>query len=200
MSATEQQDTDGRRRRTERSKTAIAQAVMDLVREAGIEPTADAVAERAQVSRRSVFRLFEQMDDLYAEVIVLAHAQVQSRLDTALLAKLPLSDRLAGCIERLSAIYEEVLPMRRLAERLRAQHPIIDQRLRQDTRDLARYLTALFRNELAKHDRPARETAFSALELSVSWQAWDTLRNAQGLSAKKARAVLQTTMSALLAP
>lgn len=199
MSAIEQQDTDGRRRRTERSKTAIAKAVMELVRETGVEPTADAVAERAQVSRRSVFRLFEQMDDLYVEVIVLAHAEVQSRLDTARLAKLALRERVAGCIERLADIYEDVLPMRRLAERLRAQHPVIDRRLRQDTSDLARYLTALFRTELAKHDRAARETIFSALELTVSWQAWDTLRTAQGLSAKKARAVLQATMFSLLA-
>jgi AcrR family transcriptional regulator len=192
------EEPDGRRRRTERSKTAIAKALMEALRETGQPPTAEDIAVRAKVSRRSVFRLFEQMDDLYAEVIELIQAEVRARLDGPGLPGLPLPERITGFIGRLTALYEDVTPMRRHAERLRGKYPIIDARLLQDNKDLARYIEVLFgKNVKAKH-RAELTSIVSALELALSWQAWDTLRTTQGLSAGKAREVIRRIVSALI--
>ena len=191
------EDLDGRRRRTERSKTAIAKAVLDMVLETGEPPTAEAIAGRANVSRRSVFRLFEQMDDLYAEVIELTQAKALARLEAPGLAGLPLDQRVTGFVERLTTLYEDIAPMRRLAERLRSRHSVIDARLCQDARDLARYGNALFRSEL-KGEGAERDATSQALALALSWQAWEALRATQGLSVKKSREVVQKILTALL--
>lgn len=189
---------DGRRLRTERSRTAIAKAVMDIVRETGMSPTADDVAARANVSRRSVFRLFEQMDDLYAEVIVLTQAEARARLEAPGLLEAPVAERIKVFVERLTSLYEDVAPMRRLAERLRVQHAIIDNRLRQDTRDVSLYIKLIFGRELAGKTRAELETTLGAIELALSWHAWDALRSAQNLSVKKAREVIRTIVGASL--
>ena len=52
----EQPKTDGRVRRSERSRQKIIDAFMALVREGHFDPSAQAVAEKARDGLRSVFR------------------------------------------------------------------------------------------------------------------------------------------------
>ena len=59
---------DGRLRRSERSRELIADALYELLAEGDIEPSAQKVADRAGVGIRTVFRLFSDMDALYATV------------------------------------------------------------------------------------------------------------------------------------
>ena len=63
--------TDGRVARGQRTRRNVAEAMMDLLREGDPEPTAKAVAERAEVSLRLVFHHFAEMDDLYHYVAAL---------------------------------------------------------------------------------------------------------------------------------
>ena len=56
---------DGRTRRSERSREAIAAALYELVGEGNPEPTAQQVADRAGVGIRSVFRHFADIEALY---------------------------------------------------------------------------------------------------------------------------------------
>ena len=59
---------DGRVRRSQRSGQAIVEALMELVGEGVLEPTAQQVAERAHVGIRTVFRRFSDMESLFAEM------------------------------------------------------------------------------------------------------------------------------------
>ncbi len=52
---------DGRRRRSERSREAIVQSILDLVGEQVLEPTAQQIAGRAGVDITTVFRHFSDM-------------------------------------------------------------------------------------------------------------------------------------------
>jgi AcrR family transcriptional regulator len=56
---------DGRRLRSEASRLRIVEAMIALVSEGLTMPPAEAVAARAGVGLRTVFRLFEDMDGLY---------------------------------------------------------------------------------------------------------------------------------------
>ena len=60
--------TDGRLLRSERSRELIADALYELLQEGDIEPSAQKIADRAGVGIRTVFRLFSDMDALYATV------------------------------------------------------------------------------------------------------------------------------------
>src|SRR5262245_26963929 len=59
---------DGRTQRAERSRVAIVRALFELIGEGNPQPTAQQVAERAEVGLRSVFRHFADMETLYAEL------------------------------------------------------------------------------------------------------------------------------------
>ena len=59
---------DGRVRRSQRSGQAIVEALMALIGDGIIEPTAQQVAGRANVGIRTVFRRFSDMESLFAEL------------------------------------------------------------------------------------------------------------------------------------
>ena len=69
-------EVDGRRQRSNASRRKIAQAMLELLREGEPDPSADLVAERAGVGRRTVFRLFSDMEGVFREM----HAIMTSRL------------------------------------------------------------------------------------------------------------------------
>ncbi|MEO8374286.1 MAG: hypothetical protein ABI471_03615, partial [Sphingomonas bacterium] len=54
--------TDGRRRRSETSRDKIVEAMLAIVAEGQITPSAEQVALRAEVGLRSVFRHFKDME------------------------------------------------------------------------------------------------------------------------------------------
>src|SRR5579871_2207866 len=57
---------DGRRARGERARTVVVDAILDLLQEGDLKPTAERVAERAGVSLRLVFHHFADLESLYA--------------------------------------------------------------------------------------------------------------------------------------
>jgi AcrR family transcriptional regulator len=56
------QEADGRRHRSQKSQASIVNAMLALVAEGNLEPSADQIADIAKVGRRSVFRHFKDMD------------------------------------------------------------------------------------------------------------------------------------------
>ena len=59
---------DGRKRRSERSREQIIEAMFELVAQGELDPGAARIAEVANVSLRTVFRHFEEVDGLYQEM------------------------------------------------------------------------------------------------------------------------------------
>ena len=59
---------DGRTARSQRTRSAIVAACIELVEEGDLRPTAPRVAERAGVSVRSVFQHFDDLEGLFAAV------------------------------------------------------------------------------------------------------------------------------------
>ena len=57
---------DGRRARRHRSRDLAVDALLDLLNEGVVRPTAQQVAERSGVSLRSIFRIFDDVESLNA--------------------------------------------------------------------------------------------------------------------------------------
>ena len=62
------QEADGRKHRSQKSQARIVNAMLELVAQGNLEPSADEIADIAKVGRRSVFRHFSDMDTLYREM------------------------------------------------------------------------------------------------------------------------------------
>ncbi len=69
--------TDGRRERGNRNKAAVVAALLDLYAQGEIQPPAARIAEIAKVSERSVFRYFDDMEDLSAFAVELQWSRVK---------------------------------------------------------------------------------------------------------------------------
>ena len=102
---------DGRRQRSERSRTQIVDALFALIREGDMNPSAARVAERAAVGQRTVFRLFEDMDSLFGEMA----EQIQAEIMPIVLAPYTATDwkdRLGEMVRRRADVYERIFPVR----------------------------------------------------------------------------------------
>ncbi len=55
---------DGRTLRRSRNRNAVITALLQMIREGNLQPGAAQIAERAGVSHRSIFRYFDDLDDL----------------------------------------------------------------------------------------------------------------------------------------
>ena len=183
---------DGRIQRSERSREAIVQALLDLIGEGTLAPTAQRVAERAAVGVRTVFRHFSDMETLYAAM----DERLVEQVDPLFVKEKqtgPISKRVDALIERRAEIFELIEPYRRAQEIQRWHSPFLQERhdiaIKTLRLDLGRWLPEIsdMDNEIAL-----------ALDLTLSFESWIRLRSDQGLGARRARNVLQRIVNALL--
>jgi len=184
--------TDGRVRRSERSRAAIVHALFELIGEGVTAPTADEVAERASIGIRTVFRQFNDMDTLYGALDVL----LNERYGPVFLAPVPegpVDERISEFVVRRTKAYEGLAPYKRAANIKRARSEFLQERHEALVRNLGKDLHRWF-PELKNMDAPT----VHALELVTSFEAWDRLRIDQRLGKQRAAEAMKQAMSALL--
>jgi AcrR family transcriptional regulator len=185
-------ETDGRRRRSLDSRARIVAAMLALIRGGEVTPSAEAVAEEAGVGLRTVFRHFADMESLFREMSRVMEAELRELADQPF-ASGDWRGRVLELIERRSGAFETIAPLRRAADALRARL----EGLQADHSRLTRALRDILRR-VVPDEAAADTTLFEALDLLLSFEAWDRLRRDQGLSADAARAALQRAVRALI--
>ena len=189
---------DGRLARSARTRHGVVDALLDLLGEGDLRPTAARIAERAGVSLRLVFHHFDDLEAIYSEL-----ADRQAERVKPLTVPIPVTLQLPLRIEKFSAqrgrLLETLSPVRRAAVLMEPFRPALAKRLKH-ARDLTRAAAiAAFAPELSKLDAIERRATIAALDVATSWVAWEQMRRHQGLSETDARGVMATTIRALLA-
>ncbi|HEX6476807.1 MAG TPA: TetR/AcrR family transcriptional regulator [Acidimicrobiales bacterium] len=188
---------DGRAQRSARSREAVVDAMLDLLEEGALRPGAAEIAARAGVSVRTVFRHFEDLEQLFAT----ATEHQAMRIGPLLLSAPPdgsRAERVAALVSHRADLYERIGPVRRAALRHEPFHEAVREGLAQARRLLRRHLLATLDAELQRLNGADRAAIVAALETATSFAAWDNLRVDQRLSVPQARAALTTTVTALL--
>jgi AcrR family transcriptional regulator len=175
---------DGRRLRSQNSRNAIVAAMLELVAEGRITPSAEEVASRAGVGLRTVFRHFTDMESLYAAMT----GRLAEHYEMWLIPfdSTEWQGQLVEAIERRTATYERLLPFKRAGDAHRHMSPAIQA-------EHARML-GMMRQRL--HSFLPREITddgvrFETIDLMLSFEAWQRLRDEQGLSIDVARRIVQ---------
>jgi AcrR family transcriptional regulator len=165
--------------------------MMALVEEGQITPVAEQVADRAQVGLRSVFRHFNDMDTLFAEMAVRVARNYQSAL--APFVSTDWRGQLFEAIERRVGIYELMLPYKCAADAHRHTSKVIQN----NHAATAQLLRARLRSVLppALQDDPI---AFETLDFLLSVDSWQRLRLEQNLSKEIARQIVEAQVSLLI--
>jgi AcrR family transcriptional regulator len=184
---------DGRLLRSERSRELIADALYELLREGDVEPSAQKVADRAGVGIRTVFRLFSDMDALYATV----NARLEFEVAPMLRDDPPEGTLLLGRAESLvaerAALFERVGVYMRFTNRNRDRSAY----LASNYRKLAGRLRERLLGWLPEL-RDAQPALVEALDQATSFEAWDRLRGDQRLSRPRAQAAMTYATQALV--
>lgn len=184
--------TDGRRQRSADSKQRIVAAMLELVREGKIAPTAEEVAQRADVGLRTVFRRFKDMGSLYAEMAVAISAEVEP-----IIGEPPRFDEwsrnFAELIDRRLKVYEVIAPYRVAADVHKFQSNILLSHHLQIVQAEREKLTSVLPDAL-RND----EILLEALEAVLSFDMWNQLRKDQHLGPDQAGAVIFRILSRLL--
>lgn len=184
---------DGRTARAARNRQAVIDAVLGLMDDGVLQPTAKAVAERAGVATRSVFHYFADVESLYRDA-----AETQARRHwTVLLDPVTgdLSERIRTLVTLRSTLFERIAGTRRAAMLLEHQSPAIAAQLDKSRAALRTHLRTHL-PELERLDNAAREAACAA----ASWENWDVLRRHQALPTDVARSAVRSTLDSLLSP
>lgn len=192
MSTSTDLPTDGRIQRSERSRLAIVQAMLELIGEGSLSPTAQQVAERADVGVRTVFRHFSDMETLFAAM----NNQITAKVNSLFVDEVqtgPYSDRVEALIQSRMAIFGTLGPYVRSSTLQRWRSAFLqtehERTIRVMRRDLRRWLPEI---------ESAPTEVADALEMILSFEAWNRLRVDQRLSQRRASLVLHRSILDLM--
>jgi AcrR family transcriptional regulator len=183
---------DGRRRRSQDSRARIVQAMLDLVREGEISPSAELVATRADVGLRTVFRHFKDLESLYLEMSAVIEGELMSLVHTPFKGA-TWRERVLELVERRGWAYERIGPFKRASEVLRHSSPT----LVADNTKMVEVSREILRRQLPVEIAKDR-VLFEGIDMLLSFDVWNRLRRDQALSPKRATEVLQGMIGRLL--
>lgn len=191
---------DGRQGRTLRSRRAICDACLDLVEEGALQPSADEVAKRAGVSRRSIFNHFADLAELYDAVMEVGLERV-----APMVAELPKSGPLRERVDRLIEIrakfLEAAAPVTRALTAQSMAPATSEQALRVSRKALRLHIQLLdeiFASELEDLPTTTRREVVEAIGAATAPLTWEHLRHGRGLSAVRASAAMRRSVVAVL--
>lgn len=192
-------DLDGRRARSARSRDAAADAILELLEEGRTDlPSAAEVAERSGLSERSVFRLFDDLESLYAAAV----QRQRERHGAAFVFESTdgdLESRIGALVSHRVRLHEEIRTVRPFAERLRHTSESVGSTLAALDGEQRRQLRRQFAPELEPLDRNDRDEVLDALLVATGWSTWDALRHQHGRSRERATRTVRRLVRALLA-
>ena len=184
---------DGRRLRAERSRKCIVDALITLIRNCEILPSAERVSEEANVGLRTVFRHFEDMDSLYQEVGEHIEAQITPIIDQPYKAT-EWRGKVREMIERRAEVFEWIMPFKVQSNARLLQSDFLQEKHRCAVEsDMAR-LCGIIPDSVRKD-----EILFSALSAAISFDVWHRLRKDQHKTPEEAKQAMQRIVEALLA-
>lgn len=134
---------DGRTLRRTRNRTAVIAALLEIIREGNLRPGASEIADRAGVSHRSIFRYFDDLDDLVRTAIDHAFEQAGPMADIPDIGSGSLDERITSFVDARLTLFESVDGTMQLARMRAPSIPSIDEGIAE--------IAVLFENQIAEH-------------------------------------------------
>lgn len=180
---------DGRRARSRSSRSKIVEAMLQLVGNGDVAPSAARVADIAGVGLRTVFRHFDDMDTLYREMSAVIEERVLPIIAEPLKGP-SWKARMTEIADRRAIVFETILPFRISANLKRFQSSYLMQDYQRLLKAEADGVEALLPGSV-KEDRIGAR----GLNVILSFQTWRLLRHDQGLSTEEAGLVIKRMLA-----
>jgi TetR/AcrR family transcriptional regulator of autoinduction and epiphytic fitness len=168
-------ETDGRRLRGERTRLRVLEALLDLVAEGELRPTAQQVATRAGVALRTVYHHFEDVEALRRmafDLQVGRHNELLQDIDPSL----DTAERVQVLARQLRKLFEIIGPIRRATMFDEHSSAEMADGLRRSRAIRRQHVEHTFSAEIARQGSDGK-VLLDALDVATSWPTWFYLRN-----------------------
>ncbi len=189
---------DGRRARRDANRERVVDAMLDLYREGEPAPSISRVARRSGLSYRSVFRYFEDLDQLCRVAIERHAASMVHLLEIENFRHGSLDDRIKALIRCRVELYEAVAPVARVIRMRAPLQPVLDERLEADRRRLDRQVAEQFAPEIDALGDEEQMAVSRGVQVLCSLDSMELMRHSQGLSRSETIVTLTAALSRIL--
>jgi hypothetical protein len=188
---------DGRRLRSERTRLAIIEAYLVLLRRSPHMPTAAQIADEAGYSVRSIFERFADLNALSLATADYAISQGQAEA-AAYDVDGDRSARIRSHVATRALACEKWLPLWRVLIGTQDQLAELEMRVKAARFANIARMRLMYGPELAALADPAREQLLISLATLISFESWDQLRHCYNLGIEAAQEIWRETIDRLL--
>ncbi len=181
---------DGRSLRRERNRQEIVDALLQLIESGETEISAAIIAQKAGLSERSIFRYFDDVDDLYRSVCDLA---ISKELEFALIDEAgtgSLDTRIENFVNQRVRMYtmnENIAPA---ARAFAFKNHVIKNQLVLGRKFLRNQIKAQFAIELNQLDKSQQQVAIATIDALTTFENYDMMRTDQKMSVNNIKTIL----------
>ena len=181
---------DGRSLRRERNRQDIVDALLGLIKNGETEISAALIASKAGLSERSIFRYFDDVNDLYRSVCDLAFSKEieYALIDDAGVGSL--DTKIENFVNQRVRIYtmnEKIAPA---ARSFAFKNPIIKNQLVVGRKLLRTQIIKHFAEELSVFDKQQQQVAVAIIDSLTTFEYYDMMRSDQKMSVQAIKSVL----------
>ena len=181
---------DGRSLRRERNRQDIVDALLGLIENGETEISAALIASKAGLSERSIFRYFDDVNDLYRSVCDLAFSKEieYALIDDAGIGSL--DTKIENFINQRVRIYtmnEKIAPA---ARSFAFKKPIIKKQLVFGRKLLRTQIIKHFAEELSAFDKQQQQAAVAIIDSLTTFESYDMMRSDQKMSVHTIKSIL----------
>jgi len=189
---------DGRRHRRRRNRDTVVDALLDLYRDGNLRPSSCEIAERAGLSPRSLFRYFDDVDDLVRAAVSRQLERTKPLLPIDAPTGAPRRRRIDAVVAQRFRLFAEVAPVARVARLQAPFHPVLATELTRHRSYLRGQLRRTFENELSAMGRAQAAAALAMADVVCSFESYELLCEDQTVPVEEAKAMMAGAIDALL--
>ena len=192
MSIDVSSSTDGRVLRRERNRAEIVDALLDLLREGHMDVSAATIAQRAGLSERSIFRYFDDLDDLYRSVCAVQFERERKHAEIDSFRTGSTADKIDHFVAQRVRLFTSIGNVGRASRVFAHRNLVIAKQLRRARTLLRRQVADHFADELAALPAAERQQVATAIDSLCNFESFDIMRNDYDMSISSITSTMTT--------
>jgi TetR/AcrR family transcriptional regulator of autoinduction and epiphytic fitness len=189
---------DGRHARRHQNRRAVLEALVELYEEGDYAPRSAAIAQRAGLSPRSLFRYYDDIDDLSRAAIDLQLRRARPLLAIAASPADPTDAKIDCLVAARIGLFEAVAPAARAARMTAPRSRLVAAQVGEARAYLRRQIEELFAPELNAMEPERAACVLGAIDVLCSFESHELLSSQQGLPREGEAATLTAALLALV--
>jgi TetR/AcrR family transcriptional regulator, regulator of autoinduction and epiphytic fitness len=189
---------DGRTARRDRNRELVLDAVLQLFADNQFAPNAADVAARSGVSLRSVYRYYEDFDELVRAAIARNSERVAPLIDIPNPGKGPLVERINRFVAARLRLYEASAPIARATMSRAPANPLVRDQVELVRERLTEQTHEMFAPELAALPAAQRRAIGATVDVLSQFESAEHLRARLGYSDAQTADIMRRSLTALL--